>query len=148
MTDAAVLALAEAGLAGCEEKSYLHLSEGQKQLCILARTLVSDGKLLLLDEPESALDFRYRHQMLTILRDWVSKGDRSAVVSLHDPTLALNFCDKLLLLADSEILGIIDLRADSLDKMEQMLNMIYGPISLQRCLNRKGDAQLVMLREE
>lgn len=148
MRQTAAEALAQVGLGGKEEMNYLHLSEGQKQLCILARTLVSDGKLLLLDEPESALDFRYRHQMLTILRDWVSKGDRSAVVSLHDPTLALNFCDKLLLLADSEILGIIDLRADSLDKMEQMLNMIYGPISLQRCLNRKGSAQLVMLREE
>ena len=148
MKQTAVEALAQVGLGGKEEINYLHLSEGQKQLCILARTLVSDSKLLLLDEPESALDFRYRHQMLNILRGWVAAGNRSAVVSLHDPTLALNFCDKLLLLADSEILSIIDLKSDSLDKMEQMLNMIYGPISLQRCLNRQGDAQLVMLRED
>lgn len=148
MKNDARMALEQVGLKGKEEMNYLHLSEGQKQLCILARTLVSDSKLLLLDEPESALDFRFRYHMLSVLRRWIAKEQRSAVVSLHDPTLALNFCDKLLLISDSSVLGIIELRNDDLDKMEQMLNIIYGPISLQRCLSRKGDAQLVMLRED
>ena len=147
MKEAAVQALAQVGLAGKEETNYLHLSEGQKQLCILARTLVSDSKLLLLDEPESALDFRFRHQMLSLLRSWVAEQNRSAVVTLHDPTLALNFCDKLLLLSDGGVLEIIKPKTDPLDKMEQMLNHIYGDISLQRCYNRKGEAQIVMLRE-
>lgn len=147
MKEAAVQALTQVGLAGKEETNYLHLSEGQKQLCILARTLVSDSKLLLLDEPESALDFRFRHQMLSLLRSWVAEQNRSAVVTLHDPTLALNFCDKLLLLSDGGVLEIIKPKTDPLDKMEQMLNHIYGDISLQRCYNRKGEAQIVMLRE-
>ena len=64
MRDKARAALAQVGLAGREEENYLHLSEGQKQLCILARTLTAGGQLLLLDEPESALDFRYRYRML------------------------------------------------------------------------------------
>lgn len=148
MKDIAMQALAQVGLAGNEEMNYLHLSEGQKQLCILARTLVSDSKLLLLDEPESALDFRFRNQMLSLLRGWAASGKRGAVVTLHDPALALNFCDKLLLLSDGGVLGIIEPKTDSLDKMEQMLSMIYGPISLQRCHNRKGEAQIVMMREE
>lgn len=148
MRDAAMLALDQVGLAGKEETNYLHLSEGQKQLCILARTLVSDSKLLLLDEPESALDFRFRNQMLSLLRTWVASEKRGAVVTLHDPALALNFCDKLLLLANGGVLGIIEPKKDSLDEMEQMLSMIYGPISLQRCHNRKGETQIVMLREE
>lgn len=148
MKNDARMALEQVGLKGKEEMNYLHLSEGQKQLCILARTLVSDSKLLLLDEPESALDFRFRYHMLSVLRRWIAKEQRSAVVSLHDPALALNFCDKLLLISDSSVLGIIEPQNDDLDKMEQMLNIIYGPISLQRCLSRKGDAQLVMLRED
>lgn len=148
MKDAAIRALDEVGLSGKEETNYLHLSEGQKQLCILARTLVSDSKLLLLDEPESALDFCFRHQMLSLLRRWVASRERSAIVTLHDPTLALNFCDKLLLLSEGGILDIIEPKADSLDKMEQMLSMVYGSVSLQRCYNRKGEAQIVMLRED
>ena len=147
MKDAAMQALDEVGLAGKEETNYLHLSEGQKQLCILARTLVSDSKLLLLDEPESALDFRFRHQMLSLLRRWTFSRERSAVVTLHDPALALNFCDKLLLLSGGGVLDIIEPKTDALDKMEQKLSMIYGPVSLQRCHNRKGEAQIVMLRE-
>lgn len=136
------------GLADKEEMNYLHLSEGQKQLCILARTLVSGSMLLLLDEPESALDFRFRNQMPSLLRNWVVTNNRSAVVTLHDPTLALNSCDKLLALSDGGLLGILEPETDSLDKMEQMLCMIYGPVSLQRCCNRQGKSQIVMLREE
>ena len=41
MEEAAREALAQVGLGGREQTNYLHLSEGQKQLCILARTLVS-----------------------------------------------------------------------------------------------------------
>ena len=148
MKDTAMQALDKVGLAGKEETNYLHLSEGQKQLCILARTLVSDSKLLLLDEPESALDFRFRHQMLSLLRNWTMSRNRSAIVTLHDPALALNFCDKLLMLSDGGVLDIIEPKTDSLDKMEQTLSMIYGSISLQRCHNRKAEAQIVMLRED
>lgn len=148
MKETAMLALAQVGLAGKEETNYLHLSEGQKQLCILARTLVSGSKLLLLDEPESALDFRFRHQMLSLLRNWVTTEKSSAIVTLHDPALALNFCDKLLLVSSGGVLEIIDPKRDPLDKMEQRLSMVYGNISLQRCHNRKGEAQIVMLRED
>ena len=117
-------------------------------MCILARTLVTESKLLLLDEPESALDFRFRYQMLSLLRNYVANGEKTAIVTLHDPVLALNHCDQLVLLADGSILGILNPKSDSLDKMEQMLRIIYGNISLQRCINRSGSSYLVMLKEE
>lgn len=148
MKEAALQSLSQVGLNSKAEMNYLHLSEGQKQLCILARTLVSDSKLLLLDEPESALDFRFRYRMLSILRKWIASGKRSAVVALHDPSLALNFCDQLLLLDGSSVLGVLNPRTDSLKEMECMLCKIYGDISLQWCLNRKGECQIVILRED
>lgn len=141
-------ALAQVGLSGKENANYLHLSEGQKQLCILARTLVADSKLLLLDEPESALDFHHRYQMLEILRKWVGEKKRAAMVALHDPSLALNYCDQLLLLSEGNVLGTVFPRADSLDKMEHMLSKVYGPVSLQLCSARNGRSQLVMLKED
>lgn len=148
MREKAVQALALVGLSGKEEANYLHLSEGQKQLCILARTLVSGSKLLLLDEPESALDFRFRYQMLERLKAWLTEARRAAIVTLHDGMLALNDCDKLLLLSEGTVLGTIHPRLDPLDKMEPLLSGIYGPVTLQRCRNRGGREYLVMLKED
>ena len=148
MKAAACEALSRVGLAHKEHTNYLHLSEGQKQLCILARTFVTDSPLLLLDEPESALDFRFRHKMLSLLQDYVSGQNRAALVTLHDPTLALNYCDRLLLLAEGSVLGVLNPKTDALDRMEQLLRDIYGSISLQRCVNRSGQTYLMMIKED
>ena len=148
MRDSAREALAQVGLSGKEDMNYLHLSEGQKQLCILARTLVADSRLFLLDEPESALDFRYRYGMMEILRKWIEKEEKAAIVTLHDPALALNYCNQLLLLSDGAVLGTIYPQTDPLDKMEQMLSKVYGAISLQVCSTRSGRSHLVMLKED
>lgn len=148
MRDAAQRMLEWVGLGGREETNYLTLSEGQKQLCILARTLAADSRLLLLDEPESALDFRFRHRMLEIIKQWIAEGSRAAVVALHDPMLALNSCDELLLLNDGEIIGTICPVKDALEEMESKLAEIYGAISLVTCKDRMGQNHLVMLKEQ
>lgn len=139
--------LGQVGLPGFGEKNYLTLSEGQKQLTILARTLAGEGRLLLLDEPESALDLRHRTHMLTLLRQWVGT-ERGGLMALHDPALALNHCDELLLLADGSLAGRIRPRRDSLPEMERQLGRLYGPVTLLRCQNKCGREHLVMLKEE
>jgi iron complex transport system ATP-binding protein len=141
-------ALDQVGLGGKAEENYLHLSEGQKQLCILARTLVSGSRLLLLDEPESALDFRHRYRMLDMIRSWIQSTQGGAVVTLHDPILALNYCDNLMLLKNGELLDILSPKEDSLEKMEQALSRIYGSVSLQLCRSRSGREMLTMLKED
>ena len=148
MVDAAKEALAQVGMAGKEEQNYLCVSEGQKQLCILARTIVSGSRLLLLDEPESALDFRYRYRMLDMLRHWTDASRGGVIISLHDPMLALNYCDKLMLLKNGEILDILSPKEDSAEKMEQALQKVYGPVSLQLCKTRGGREVLTMLKED
>ena len=148
MHAAARNALAQVGLAGREHENYLHLSEGQKQLCILARTLAARSRLLLLDEPESALDFRRRYRMLEILRKWIREENAGAIVTLHDPSLALNYCDRLLVLAEGRVLGCVSPRTDAQDTIETMLRWVYGPVSLQTVTARSGRTQLVMLKED
>lgn len=148
MVDAARKALVWVGMTGKEDKNYLHLSEGQKQLCIMARTIVSGSRLLLLDEPESALDFRHRYRMLDMLRDWIALTNGGAIVTLHDPVLALNNCDKLMILKNGEILEILSPGEDSLEKMEQVMCEIYGPVNLQICKTRSGKEVLTMLKED
>ena len=148
MRERAIAALAQVGLSEKAHENYLHLSEGQKQLCILARTLVSDSKLLLLDEPESALDFHYRYRMLDLLRLWVNENSTAAVASLHDPSLALNYCDHLLLLSRGTVAGMLSPKTDSPAAMERQLSELYGPVSLQPLTTRSGQSRLVMLRED
>ncbi len=148
MRESARDALALVGLSGLEETNYLHFSEGQKQLCILARTLVAGSRLLLLDEPESALDFRFRHQALSLLRHWAATEQGSAIVALHDPALALNYCDRLLVLDKGRVLGEIRPKTDPLSQTEQLLSQIYGPLQLQWCTAGKEARQIVMLKKE
>ncbi len=93
-------ALCSVGLGSRKDDNFQQLSEGQKQLCLLARTFVLKRRLLLLDEPESALDFRLRYEMMGLLRTYVVKNNAAALVTLHDPSLALNYCDTLLVLSD------------------------------------------------
>lgn len=147
MKKQALSTLACVGLSGKEHINYMHLSEGQKQLCILARTLVSDSRLLILDEPESALDFHFRYQMLETLKRWVKTGKNGIIITLHDPTLALNYCDQLLLLSDGKILSQLFPKTDSIDKMEQQLSRLYGNISLHPCKDKNGNTKLLMMKE-
>lgn len=140
--------LERVGLAGREEDNYLTLSEGQKQLCILARTLAAEAHLLLLDEPESALDFRHRYRMLRILKDWITEKQRSAVVTLHDPALALECCDQLILLKGRQVIGVLHPTTDPIPEMEMTLRQIYGTITLIQCPDRTGREHLVMLKEQ
>lgn len=148
MKEAAMEALCQVGMADAAGKNYMHLSEGQKQLCILARTMVSGSRLLLLDEPESALDFQHRYRMLQLLRSWIERTNGGAIVTLHDPMLALNCCGKLLVLKDGEILDILSPKQDPMEKMEQALSRVYGPVSLQHITNRSGKKVLTMLKED
>ena len=148
MREQARRALAQVGLAGREEENYLHLSEGQKQLCILARTLAAGSRLLLLDEPESALDLRHRYRMLGLLRQWVGQAPgRAVLAALHDPALALNCCDRLLVLAGGRVRAVLDPAADPPQQLERQLAAVYGAISLHRCADRSGRQQLVLLKE-
>ena len=148
MKRAASEALRAVGLAERENDDFLTLSEGQKQLCILARTLVSDARLLLLDEPESALDFRFRYQMLSILKKWIADGEKTALITLHDGNLALNFCDRLFVIANGGLAGVISPRTDSAERMEALLSEVYGNISLTKCRDRKGNGHWVILNED
>ena len=145
MRERAKQALADAGLAGMEEKNYQTMSEGQKQLCILARTMVSDAGLLLLGEPESALDFGGRYRMLRQVRSRMGTR-RAAIVTLHDPQLALNCCDELLLMDAGQKTAVLHPASDSMEVMEERLAALYGPLTLTRVKNRDGIWQLVMVK--
>lgn len=137
-------ALAAAGLSDRAGTDYQTLSEGQKQLCILARAIAEDAPLLLLDEPESALDFSNRHHIMRLLCEMVKKPGKAGLVSLHDPTLALEYCQRLALLKDGVCMDVLTPASDSVSRMEQALSEIYGPLRLKEFTDNEKRRFLIL----
>lgn len=136
MHQAADRALEEMGID--PEKNYLHLSEGQKQLCMLARAKAGGGRLLLMDEPESALDVKNRYGVFRAMKTWM--GERMVLAALHDPQLALQVCDTMILLNNKTIETVLHPKTDELCHMEQALGKLYGQVTLHRV-----DGKIVMI---
>ncbi|HPS91052.1 MAG TPA: ABC transporter ATP-binding protein [Methanothrix sp.] len=90
-------ALCRVGVGHLSEKYYTNLSGGELKLVLIARALVQEPKVLLLDEPTSHLDFKNRVMVLKILREIADDGI-AVIMSEHDPNLASLFSDKVLLM--------------------------------------------------
>jgi iron complex transport system ATP-binding protein len=128
--DLASSALKRVGLVGKDDTDFNELSEGQKQLVILARAIVRDSPVLLTDEPVSSLDFVNSHYVLNMIRDIVREEKRAGLITLHDPNLALRYCDRILLMKDGMIAGEFVPRAASLEEIRQRLSLLYGNIEI------------------
>lgn len=84
------------------------LSGGEQQRLLLARALVQESPLLLLDEPTTHLDLQFQYGIMQQVRQLahpVSPGlpARAVLVALHDINLALEYADKVALLVKGEI---------------------------------------------
>lgn len=126
--------------------NFQNLSEGQKQIVIISRSLVSDTKVLFMDEPESSLDFAVRYEMLETLTKQIKGADKCALISLHDVNLALKFCDKLLLIKDGGISSVIDVTTEDRTTIEQKLKTIYGDIKLLSVPDNENKESLIMVK--
>ncbi len=82
-------------LDGFENRMPQTLSGGEKQRVALARTLITEPKLVLLDEPFSALDTELRHRMAEWLREQQKKLGFTAIMVTHDQTEAQTVADKI-----------------------------------------------------
>ena len=85
-------------LTGLEDRRPGQLSGGQQQRVALARALVIEPRLLLLDEPLSALDTRIRLEMRSELRRIQHESGVTAVIVTHDQEEAMELADDLLVL--------------------------------------------------
>lgn len=98
-------ALIRVGIGHLADKFYTQLSGGELKLVLIARALVQEPKVLLLDEPTSHLDFRNRIIVLKILRE-IADGGIAVIISEHDPNLASLISDKVLLMKNKgDIVG-------------------------------------------
>ena len=98
----AELTLARLGIPELAGRQFTELSGGEKQLVVLAQALMQHAKLLLLDEPASALDVSHQLRLFDLLKELNREG-LSVLCILHDLNLAIHYFDKLLVLSDGEV---------------------------------------------
>ena len=85
-------------LSGMNRRRTYQLSGGQQQRVALARAVVRRPRLLLLDEPLSALDVNTRQQVRRELRDLLTTANMPALIVTHDPLEAMALADRVVVM--------------------------------------------------
>jgi zinc/manganese transport system ATP-binding protein len=115
-------AIATVGLTGFEKRSIGTLSGGQMQRMLFARLLIQDARVIVLDEPFTAIDERTATDLLKLVRQWHGEG-RTVLAALHDMGLVrASFPQTLLLAREPVAWGATDdvLTAENMNKSRLM----------------------------
>lgn len=96
--EAARRAMEDMGILYLKDKLCTEMSGGELQMVLIARALTIDPQMLVLDEPESNLDFKNQLIILETIRNLSKKRGISAVVNTHYPEHALKISDNALIL--------------------------------------------------
>ncbi|NLC40034.1 MAG: ABC transporter ATP-binding protein [Clostridiaceae bacterium] len=126
-------ALASLVIVGMEDyaaENFRHLSEGQKQLVLVARNLLQDAEIMFFDEPDSALDFNNSHMILSMIRDVIKAEDKAGLITLHDPNMALNYCDKIIILKNGKKYADFYLADVGYEFLKDVFIQIYDDIKV------------------
>lgn len=86
------------------DRYFNELSDGEKQKVLLARALVQEPRVMILDEPTLHLDLRHRIELIAILRRFCRERGITVIVSLHDVDVALKISDLIILVKDGNIM--------------------------------------------
>ena len=77
-------------------KDFNAISDGQRQRVLLARAICQDPEVIVLDEPTSFLDIRYKLELLSILRSMAKEKGITVIMSLHEIDLAQKISDRII----------------------------------------------------
>jgi iron complex transport system ATP-binding protein len=91
------------GIEQFASRYFDELSGGEKQKIAMARAIVQEPEILLLDEPTSNLDIKHQLEVMRTVRLLVEKGGISAIMAMHDLNLASRFSDKIVMLKDGRV---------------------------------------------
>ncbi|MCR5302492.1 MAG: cobyric acid synthase [Lachnospiraceae bacterium] len=86
------------------DRLFTNISDGQRQRVMLARSICQEPKVLVLDEPTSFLDIRYRIDILSKIRDLAVKHDIAVIMSVHEPETAMKLSDHVIAVGDGRVM--------------------------------------------
>lgn len=82
-------------ISGLSDRDFLQISDGQKQRVMLARAICQEPDVIVLDEPTSFLDMRYKLEFLSIIQNMSRTRNLSVIMSLHELDLAGRISDRI-----------------------------------------------------
>jgi len=80
------------------------LSGGEQQRCFFAREIMKKADLFLFDEPCSAMDIKYQKEFFKLAEKTKKQNGNSILITIHDINLAVQNCDRIILLYEGRIL--------------------------------------------
>ena len=112
-------AIKTVGLSDHTEQRFDSLSGGEKQRALIARAIVQQPQLLIMDEPTSHLDIKYQIQVMELAKSL----NVTVFASFHDLNLAAAMCDELIIIKEGKITHT---GSPSEVITEDMLNDVFG----------------------
>ena len=92
------------GISDLLDKSILRISGGERQLVYLAKALVQNTPIIILDEPFSALDIINQQEMLSLMKSIAKGNGKTILLTTHNPNHALNLDAEVFLLQKGKIM--------------------------------------------
>ncbi|MBO4845560.1 MAG: cobyric acid synthase [Lachnospiraceae bacterium] len=105
------------------DRQFNSISDGQRQRVMLARAICQEPKVLVLDEPTSYLDIRYKLDILSRIKKLAADENIAVVMSIHELEIAMRLSDVVVAIGDGKIL-----RCGSVDEVfkEDFIRDLYG----------------------
>jgi len=117
---------------GLEDLSLRFLDEmsgGELQKVSIARALVQEPEVLLLDEPTSSLDLKNQQEILETIRHIVTGHGMAGIMTMHDLNSALRFADKVLFMRNGEIYSA----SKRAEVTPEVVEAVYGlPVTIEQ----------------
>lgn len=126
------------GIGHLKLRNVDQLSGGEMQKVMLARALVQQPELLLLDEPTSNLDPRNQYEMMAMVQKIAREKKIAVLIVIHDLNLALRYCDRFYFLKDQEGYSFGGIETIT----EETLHNVYGIKA--EVVNIKGNHVIVI----
>lgn len=135
------------------DRDFTAISDGQRQRIMLARAICQQPEIIVLDEPTSFLDIRYKIELLDILRQMAKEENITVIMSLHEIDLASKISDRVMCVKGDKISAIgtpeeifVGNRIEELYEIKNgSYNMLFGSVELAK---PKGEAKVFVIAGE
>lgn len=101
------------------EQIVQFLSGGNQQKVVVAKSMVSESRILLLDDPTFGIDVKSKQEIMSIVRNFVNNGNCAILISSELEEIA-SYCDRILIIRKGEIVNVVE-NKEEIDISEELL---------------------------